>query len=145
MSNLYIIVQNEWVLYENLKWDSHISHLKKKIASNIWLLSRIKSFVPLNYRIIFYKAYIQPHLDFCNIIWGSSTKSNLNCLLKLQKRACRIILEDKYTTILEALSVINILTIEQRIILQKAKFMYKVSKNRIPIYAGFFFLLSKSN
>ena len=124
---------------ENLKWDSHISHLKKKISSNIWLLSRIKGFVPLNYRIIFYKAYIQPHLDFCNIIWGSSTKTNLNCLLKLQKRACRIILEDKYTTISEAMSVINILTIEQRIILQKAKFMYKVSKNKVPLYVQEFF------
>ena len=57
---------------ENLKWDEHIKFLRKKISSNLWLLSRIKTFIPLNYRILFYKAYIQPHLDFCSIIWGST-------------------------------------------------------------------------
>ena len=47
---------------ENLKWDTHIKFLSKKISSN--LLSRIKMFISLNYRILFYKSYVQPHLDY---------------------------------------------------------------------------------
>ena len=77
---------------ENLKWDNHINFIRKKISSNLWLLSRIKSFIPLNHRILFYKAYVQPHLDFCSVIWGSTKQSNIQVLVRLQRRACHIIL-----------------------------------------------------
>ena len=119
---------------QNLKWDTHISYIRKKISTNLWLLSRIKSNIPLDYRIVYYKAYIQPHLDYCNIIWGNTKQSNLNRLLLLQKRACRIILGHEYTTFEDAMLRINALTINQRIFLQKAKFMYRVFNSHTPPY-----------
>ena len=80
------------------------------------------------------KAYIQPHLDFCNIIWGSTKKSNIQILIRLQRRACHVILGEQYTNLNEALLSINVLSIEQRILLQKAKFMYRVFQNVTPSY-----------
>ena len=50
---------------QNLKWDMHyITYLRNKIAKNVWLLSRIKSNIPLDYCIIFYKAYVQTDSDY---------------------------------------------------------------------------------
>ena len=88
----------------------------------------------MKYRILFYKAYVQPHLDYCSIIWGSTKQSNIQILLRLQRRACRIILGEQYTTLSDALKQINSLNIEQRICLQKAKFMYRVSNKSVPSY-----------
>ena len=119
---------------EHMNWDNHIIYIRKKISTNIWLLSRIRSYTPFNYRIIFYKAYIQPHLDYCNIIWGNTKKANIHISLRLQRRACRTIFGDQYTTLNEALVIINSLNIEQRIFLQKAKFMYRVSQHAVPSY-----------
>ena len=68
-----------------LTWSNHIKRLTKKIASNTWLLSKIKKFLTKDHRVQFYKSYIQPHIDFCNIIWGSSSESNKLKLFKLQK------------------------------------------------------------
>ena len=119
---------------QNLKWDTQILYIRKKILTNLWLLSRIKSNIPLDYRIIYYKAYIQPHLDYCNIIWGNTKRSNLNRLILLQKRACRIILGHQYSTFEDAMLQINALTINQRIFLQKAKFMYRVFNSQTPSY-----------
>jgi putative component of membrane protein insertase Oxa1/YidC/SpoIIIJ protein YidD len=45
-------------------------------------------------RILFYNAYILPHLDYCCSIWGDCSKYLLESLLKLQKRAARIILDE---------------------------------------------------
>ena len=45
-------------------------------AINVWLLSRIKSYIALDYKNIYYKAYIQPHLDNYNVIWGKSKKAH---------------------------------------------------------------------
>ena len=35
---------------ENLKWDDHVDKVKKKISTNLWLLSRIKTYIPFNTR-----------------------------------------------------------------------------------------------
>ena len=98
------------------------------------MLSRIKSFIPTNARILFYKAYIQPHFDFCNVIWGGTTSNNLHKLVILQKRACKLIFGHRYVTVSSALEEMNCISIYERILLQKARFMYKVSTEAVPVY-----------
>jgi len=119
---------------ENLKWDDHVNKIKKKISTNLWLLSRIKMFIPLSARILFYKAYIQPHLDFCNVIWGGTNNTNLHKLYVLQKRLCKTIFGKNYTSVPNSMEAMSCLSIHERIIVNKAKFMYKVSKESIPCY-----------
>ena len=60
----------------NLNWTEHVKSLTKKIASNIWRLSKIKKFLSQAHRVQFYKSFIQPHIDFCNIVWGNSSEAN---------------------------------------------------------------------
>ena len=54
---------------QNLTWSDHIRHLSKKITSSIWLLSKVMKFLSQEHCILFHKSYIQPHIDFCNIVW----------------------------------------------------------------------------
>ena len=58
----------------------------------IWLLSKIKGYLSKEHRLTYYKSYIQPHLDYSNIVWGSTSKTNLMQIERLQRRACRIML-----------------------------------------------------
>ena len=62
----------------NLIWSDHVKHICKKISSYIWLLSKMKYFLSQEHRVQFYKSYIQPHIDFCNIVWVNSSESNKN-------------------------------------------------------------------
>ena len=59
----------------------------------LFLLSRIKVFLPRRNRILFYNSYILPHLDVCCIIWGNCKSTLEDKLVKFQKRAARIILD----------------------------------------------------
>ena len=45
------------------------------------------------YRIQAYR-YILSHTDYCNTIWGNTTKSNSQKLLRCQKRAARFTFDD---------------------------------------------------
>ena len=130
--------QNEKLLgvyiNENLKWDGHVNKIRKKILTNLWLLNRIKMFIPLSSRILYYKAYIQPHLDFCSIVCGGTNSTNLYKLCMLQKRVCKSIFGKNYTSVSDAMEQMNCLNIQERIILQKAKFMFKVSIGVVPCY-----------
>ena len=118
----------------NLMWSEHIKHISKKIASNIWLLSKIKMFLSQEHRVQFYKSYIQPHIDFCNIVWGSTSETNKLKILRLQKRAVRVILDYNVENSHEAMKALNIQSVYDRLFLRKAKFMFKVFHGIIPSY-----------
>ena len=75
-------------------WTEHINHIIKKVNSSLALLRRIKKYLNHKTKILFYNAYILPHLDYCCSIWGDCSKYLLESLLKLQKRAARIILDE---------------------------------------------------
>jgi hypothetical protein len=41
---------------------------------------------------LYYNGYLLPLIDYCSVVWGNTNKVNLEKILKLQKRAARIIL-----------------------------------------------------
>ena len=101
----------------NLTWSEHIKFLTNKISSNTWLLSTIKRFLSSDHRVQFYKSYtsIQPHLDFCNIDWRSSSDANKQKIFKLPKRACKIILDFNVDDVDEAMNTLKIMSIYDRV------------------------------
>ncbi len=52
---------------------------------------RIKKYLPHQTRITFYKAHIQPHIDYCYTIWGQYT--HIPRIDILQKMALRMIMD----------------------------------------------------
>ena len=72
---------------QTLSWEGHVKHVHNKISSNLYLLKQIKAYLPLDARKLFFNSYVLPHFDYCSVIWGNCSKSALNKLVKLQKRA----------------------------------------------------------
>ena len=64
---------------------------------------------------MYYKAYIQPHLNYCNIIWGISSNNNVSRITRLQKRACHLILQDEYVDFDSAKSKSKMLASEESV------------------------------
>ena len=119
---------------ENLIWNGHFQYISKKIASSLWLLSQIKSFLSVDDKLLFYDAYIRPHLEYCSVIWGNLTNLNIQKVTKLQRRACKLILMSEYTHLEESCDRLKILSFEEIVFLNKAKIMYKIANNIAPMY-----------
>jgi len=64
----------------------------KKLSQHIGILKKIRSLLPHKQRILYYNSMIKPVFDYVNVIWTTCNKDNLGRVLKLQKRAARIIL-----------------------------------------------------
>ena len=73
----------------DLSWSSQVDNTLKKCNTLLYLLSRIKQYLSIPVRKLFYNAYILPHLDYCCTIWGNSTADSINSVIKFQKRAAR--------------------------------------------------------
>ena len=115
---------------QNLQWTNHFQYVCKKI----WLLSKIHSYLTMEHRSLFYKAYIQPHINYCNIVWGNSSNYNVSQITKLQRRVCKIILGTEYSDLDSARRRLDFLSFEQNVLVNKAKIMYKVIHDMVPQY-----------
>ena len=61
---------------ENLLCQFH--YISKKLSSYLWLLSKIRSYLSLDHRKLFYNAYIKPHIEYCSVVWCTTPSSNIN-------------------------------------------------------------------
>ena len=56
---------------DRLDWSGHIEKVTKKVASGIGAIKRIRHLVAQATLHLIYQALIQPHFDYCNIVWGN--------------------------------------------------------------------------
>ena len=80
------------ILNEKLSWTAHINALKSKISRYVGIMYRIKPFIPLKVRIQIYHSLVQSHLNYCSLVWGFTTKSNIESLFRQQKKGIRAIM-----------------------------------------------------
>ena len=65
--------------------------LCKKLSQRIGVLKKIRNYLPYKQRILYYNAIIRPIVNYVNVTWTICDKKNLGRVLKLQKRAARMI------------------------------------------------------
>lgn len=118
-----------------LSFDSHINNVIKKCNSLLYLLSRIKVFLTIPIRIMFFNAYILPHLDYCCVVWGNCSKLQEQKIIRFQKRAARLILDrDKTAHSADLFKELKWMIFPERVKFQKAILMFKSLNGLAPTY-----------
>ena len=84
---------------------------------------------------LYYNSYILPILDYGCLIWGRCSKTNTLRILKLQKRAARIILKADITTPSQSMfSELNWLIFPKRVQYHSGTMVYKALHGLAPEY-----------
>ena len=125
------------VIDSHLTWNDHVDYIVSKAASRLFLLKKIKPFLSLKERKLFYSSMIMPVLEYGSVIWGDFYVGITERLLKQQKRAARIILDVKKPTdtpSADLFAKLNWLSFDKRIILQRGTLVYKCLNNLAPDY-----------
>ena len=71
---------------ENMKWEAHVMHISRIISRNIGIINRSKHFLNKEYLQLLYNAMVLPYINYCCLLWGTSSKSALHRLTILQKK-----------------------------------------------------------
>ena len=86
-------------IHEALNWDRYIDKIATKISRTLGVMNKLKHFI-LKYSLkIMYSSLIATHFNNNILLWGFNTHR----LIKLQKRAIRIITDSKYNSNTEPL------------------------------------------
>ena len=59
-------------------------------------MKRVVHDIPLKYMSMLYRTLIEPHLRYCNTVWGFGNQTSLDRLQTLQNRAARIVTGTAY-------------------------------------------------
>ena len=81
---------------ENLRWQTHIDKLSKKVTSGIGAIKKMRPFVSPPTLHYVYNALIQSHFYYCYPVWGNFGKTLFDRLQKLQNRAARVLTFSSY-------------------------------------------------
>jgi hypothetical protein len=122
------------VLDEELKWQSHIDSVNKKVARSLFLLSKLKPFLDTDARKMFFHAHCVCHVNYASVVWSCAAVTHQKRLNSLLRRAAKVILPDPYLSTYEKQVKLNILPLKKQLDFNKTILMYKVHNDLAPKY-----------
>ena len=116
----------------NLSWSQHLSFLCKKVSQKIFQLSKIKHFLNLHSRKLFFLAHIQSAIDYASTIWDSASAKCIKPLSRLYKRGLKLTMLKSSALNATDYKSIDILPLSLRFEYNKAVIMHKVVTGYSP-------------
>ena len=121
------------VLDNNLTWKSHISSLAVKISKSIGIIFRSSFYLSTPSLRMLYNVMILPYLNYCNLVWGSTYKANLQRIVILQKRVIRIVNKAYYNAHTEPIfKKLNLLKFQDIHLMHLGQFMFSFKNAPLP-------------
>ena len=136
------------ILSSDLSWNKHINIVVNKISKNIGIISKVRHLLPTSHtshqpkRFMLYKTLVEPYINYCNLVWASQYKrGNLEKILKVQKKFCRIITFSAFQAHSKPLfRQLGLLSVYDIFRFQLAMFMYRCINNLLPFNKSFNFV-----
>ena len=122
------------ILIDNkLSWNHHIKHANLKISKGIGILTKLRRYLSKGVlRTLFY-AFVQPHIDYGLLVWGSATPTNLKPIKKNLPKAVRKILFKNRNQPTEPLfHELKVLDFDKHKFLIISSFMWQLTYDNIP-------------
>ena len=112
-----------------------MDELSKKLGQQLGVLRKIKRFLPLDQRKLYYNTMFKQVMMYGATVWANCSVENLKKILRLQKRAARIILDvGTRTNSVSLFKQLNWLAFHDEVKLNKCVLAYKRFHGNCPLY-----------
>ncbi|KAI8485690.1 hypothetical protein Bbelb_365240 [Branchiostoma belcheri] len=103
-------------IQSDLGWDSQVDSMVSKGSKRLFFLCRLRrAGLPPDDLCAIYCGYVRPLLEYAVPVWNAALNiRKVNRLERVQKRACRIMLDRHYTTYVDALQTQSLQTLSDR-------------------------------
>ncbi len=119
---------------DKLSWHDHISYVMSKVSRGVGILNKARRLLPLKVLNMLYCSLVLPHIQYCNIVWGSTYRVRLQPLFLLQKKAIRLVNNADYLAhtapLFKSSRQLNLFDINK---FQISMFVYKSLHNILPV------------
>ena len=132
-------------LDNKLNFDTHISNLCKKAATQLNVLKRLRSFIGFEQKKVLVQSFVYSNFNYCPLVWYFSSMKSLQKIEKLQERALRFLYNDRkssYKDLLQKSGRCTMQVSRQRTLCIE---IYKTMNNLNPPFMKNFFKLRSSH
>src|SRR5271157_5054807 len=134
------------IIDEGLTWKSHVNYISLKISHTVGILNHLRFVLTKNCMKTLYNALMYPMLNYCIIVWGPASKTALDRLNKLQKRAIRLISFAAYYAHTNTLFMNNnLLKLDGIYNRELAIFLYKSLHGLLPVCCNHYIIRSQAS
>ena len=127
-----------------LNFNEHIADIIRKVSNQLQVMKRHKRLIPEKAKIILYKAYFLPHLNYCSLVWHHCGKRNSDKLEKLNLRCLRFVFNDYESNYDKLLEKIDHSSLQNSRYCDLLILIYKAIHNSSPTYISSIFNERKS-
>ena len=118
---------------DKLSFIPHINMTLNRLYRAISILFKVRNLLNIKWKFNLYNAFFLPYINYCCVIWGSATKTNLRRINSAQKHALKLILGlPRRTSSKLVYARTKALTIEDIFKLQSLVFMFKFFHDLLP-------------
>ena len=98
-------------------------------------MCRIRKYVSLNTAVTLFNSLVLPHFDYGSLIWGSADSIHLEPIVRLQKRAARVLLKaPRFSGSQMLFRKLKWLPLLDRIKYHTSVLMFKCINKQVPLY-----------
>ena len=120
------------IIDNNLSWSNHVTMICNNVSKKIYQLSKIKHFLNLHSRKIFFHAYVESYINYASTIWDSASENIMKPLLSLHRRALRLVLNKPFKLTASDYTAVDTLPLKFKLKYNKAVFMFKILSGCAP-------------
>lgn len=118
----------------HLSWNDQIEKLSLTLSRNLFVLRNVSRLENVTLTKMVYHSIIESHIRYSIVLWGSSSKTNLNKIFCIQKRAIRAILKLRAdASCVEHFKELDILTVPSLFIFETVSYVRE--QNQIAPHA----------
>ena len=119
---------------ERLSWNVHINHVSLKLRKSLGIVRKASVILDTQTMTNLYYTMLFPYLSYCHLIWGNASAYLIDQVLKLQKRAIRIISNVHWLSHTQPLfTERKIMKVNDLFTYFLSLFTFKATKNMFPL------------
>ena len=121
------------IIDKHMTWNSQIEQIVQKMGRGLAVIKHCKALMPKHLIKQVVQAIVLSHLQYCTVIWSSTTENNLKRLQVAQNKAARLILQCPYRTHVSSMHMkLAWLTVEHRIQYALGCYMKNIIRTKTP-------------
>ena len=122
------------IIDKELKWQAHINFVCKQLSRNLFLLSKLKHYVDVDTRKLFFQAHCLSRINYASTLWCNACDVHIKRMNSLHRRAAKLILPNPSLSTTEKLLTLNVLPLSHQFDYNTAILMYKLHLGKAAPY-----------
>lgn len=116
------------IITSDLKWNDHVTYIQKKAMCKLGFLRRSLRQSTHEVKLIAYKTFVRPILEYASVVWDPYTQGNIKKLENVQRKSVRFIFNSysRNSSPSMLLDRANLETLQERRRKERLKYMHLI-------------------